>query len=228
MPRRPDVSRPGPRSCRLPRPKDNGRAGLGGRRDHIGGGRYSADGAHPHHRRPGHTGAARQRSRSGAKSPKPPGGAQNMLAPGRFGSTARLRPGLRPFPRPRAAAGRDQILECGTGARTPRPLRVGLGAVTSALGAGTLVARTQGIQELAQRNSKGVGQGMPGAQRSDGAALFDLDEGAARQAAAGSERVVAPAPLSTVAGKGLPECRRIGVRRRKDRHPTIGRCRPLP
>lgn len=57
------------------------------------------------------------------------------------------------------------------------------------------VAVAQGVEELTQGDAEGVSEGVPGAQRASGAALFDLDEGAAGQAAMGGELVIAPAAL---------------------------------
>lgn len=44
----------------------------------------------------------------------------------------------------------------------------------------------------------------------------------------GGKLVITPALLRTPTGEGLPQCRRVGIRRRGDHHPTIRRCRPLP
>lgn len=58
---------------------------------------------------------------------------------------------------------------------------------------GWLVAGAEGAKELVQWSPEGVGQGVPGGQGADGAALLDLDQGAAGQASSGGEFVVGPA-----------------------------------
>lgn len=90
------------------------------------------------------------------------------------------------------------------------------------------MARAQWSQELAQRDGEGVGEGVPGGQRVDRAVLLDLDQSLAGQSSARGEFVIAPPVLRTQTGQGEPECRRVGLRRRDDRHGSIRRCRPLP
>lgn len=53
----------------------------------------------------------------------------------------------------------------------------------------------QAGEEVADGGAEGVCQGVPGGQAADGAALFDLDEGAPAQASALCELVVGPAAL---------------------------------
>lgn len=101
------------------------------------------------------------------------------------------------------------------GRTKPKSPSGGLKPTRSAPGSRPLMPGAQGIQELAQRNAEGVSEGVPGGKRSDRAALFDLDEGAPRQAAVGGELVIAPAALGAKPGEGLPQCRRVGIRRRE-------------
>ena len=92
---------------------------------------------------------------------------------------------------------------------------------------GQLVPAAQGAEEVVEGGVQSVGEGVPGLQRADGAALLDLDDGAPGQAAAGGKLVVAPPARGPQTRELQPQ--RIEVRiGRQDRHPSIRRCRPLP
>lgn len=58
------------------------------------------------------------------------------------------------------------------------------------------VAVAEGAEEVLDGDVEGVCEGVPGLEAADGAALFDLDEGASGQATAAGEFVVGPSALA--------------------------------
>lgn len=84
----------------------------------------------------------------------------------------------------------------------------------SALGrAGQVVPAAQGAEELIERRVQGVGEGVPGLQRADGAVLLDLDDGASGQAAAGGKLVIAPPARGPQAREFEPQRREVRIGR---------------
>lgn len=73
---------------------------------------------------------------------------------------------------------------------------------------------------MVDRHAQGMGEGVPGPEGSNRAALLDLDQGASGQAATAGQFVIGPAALA-------PQPRQLqtegGEVRREDRHPTIRR-----
>ncbi len=70
-------------------------------------------------------------------------------------------------------------------------------------------------------------EGVPGVQGPDRAALLNLDKRPPGKAASGRKLVVAPSSDRPQARELQAECLEVRIRR-KDRHPTIRRGRPLP
>lgn len=75
------------------------------------------------------------------------------------------------------------------------------------------MAVAEGVDELAERCAEGVGEGVPGLEAADGAALLEFDEGASCQARAFGELVVGPSLLGPEAGEFQAECVEVGVGR---------------
>lgn len=57
------------------------------------------------------------------------------------------------------------------------------------------MAGAERVEELAQGDTEGMSERVPGPERADGTALLDLDESAAGQATMGSELVITPATI---------------------------------
>lgn len=62
------------------------------------------------------------------------------------------------------------------------------------------------VQELLDRHVEGVGEGVPGGQAAGGAAVLEVDEGAAGQTAAVGELVEGPAAFAPQAREFDAQC----------------------